>query len=855
MDASYRSPERTVTKEYSARRFFLKDSVIKSSKALHESAGHRPAFQHATIRTVHSDSSPEDNAAHLSPRSPLQPTATLQSSPILNKRSKRTEQSWEGPGSPRPASRGSQGKGSVKANSRPRNRTLEDIPWDKSSPMVSPKARPRIRSMHTSDPSMFFGAGSWSAAMKDDSPEVPPLIPHLPEAITSPPERVQSPKSPTGSRRRQVKMPTQIEALSRQTDMVGGSLPFPVRISNAHGILQLMETTRGNMYGDVEVRLDDEENWSSTFCSIDEGSGALSHDTSIARVSPRLLIPDLRCCQVQLVSAVGDQPGYLVLSPQEVSVKIYLRPYSAPELDQWLAALLCWQSIQPTTARSKMALSPQSSFILERRSGDHRRSSDVTLLKDSAIVKVGKVMLLHGGGFSVPRLMNARRGSVPLNGNVQQQSWQRVSGILRENGEFKLVNDRDVTLVSIVQLSQLSRFAVQRLEQCVLGKEFCIAMYPRYTATSTALSLVQPIYLSFESSVLFEVWLVLLRAFTIPELYGPKIPDRDEASHGAHEADVGSTADLFRVERLLSVRIIEARLRPPRPRTMPESSSRLRSTRKDPSIASYLAEVILDGQIRARTALKFDTNNPFWREDFDFPDLPGAPMKMSILLKKWPAAASSGALSTIVGVPSSPLLPLSSQFDSDPLGCHGRIEFDFDSLCHGADDERWWPIQDEIQEPIGEMLLKVRSEELVVLMAHEYLALSDILHNHANIVSVQVAQALPLKLERLSEVFLNIYQVSGHVKSWLMSLIQDEIGTAPTPVPSIGSRYRRRLGSSGDKGPSDEPDTTTRDRARPVSVVTNLLFRGNTLLTKSLGMFSSIDSFGFIVTDCLTRSD
>ncbi|KAI6887202.1 hypothetical protein KC355_g21607, partial [Hortaea werneckii] len=134
--------------------------------------------------------------------------------------------------------------------------------------------------------------------------------------------------------------------------------------------------------------------------------------------------------------------------------------------------------------------------------------------------------------------------------------WRRISGQLRENGELKLHSDLDNTLISVVQLSQLSRCAIQRLDSSVLENDFCIAIYPQYTSNlnHSQPGFLRPIFLSLENRVLYEVWFVLLRAFTMPQLYGPPTP----AQNGEPESPDAATDDMFRVERSLSIRIVEA---------------------------------------------------------------------------------------------------------------------------------------------------------------------------------------------------------------------------------------------------------------------------------------------------------
>src|SRR5690606_39882484 len=66
-------------------------------------------------------------------------------------------------------------------------------------------------------------------------------------------------------------------------------------------------------------------------------------------------------------------------------------------------------------------------------------------------------------------------------------------------------------------------------------------------------------------------------------------------------------------------------------------------------------------------------------------------------------------------------------------------------------------------------------EELIVLPEKEYQPLSELLHRFPSGLTSQIAEAMPSNLRRLSEIFLNIFQVSGKAADWLMALVEDEI--------------------------------------------------------------------------------
>lgn len=108
---------------------------------------------------------------------------------------------------------------------------------------------------------------------------------------------------------------------------------------------------------------------------------------------------------------------------------------------------------------------------------------------------------------------------------------------------------------------------------------------------------VTPAYFYFESTTLMEVWFVLLRSMSLPELYGP---------------ETGKVLGSFRQIRTLNVRIIDGKIMSPRGPGLSMDSSYMPK-----AIDSYV-DISLNDKVRARTRVKYGSEKPFWREDFSF---------------------------------------------------------------------------------------------------------------------------------------------------------------------------------------------------------------------------------------------
>jgi hypothetical protein len=329
---------------------------------------------------------------------------------------------------------------------------------------------------------------------------------------------------------------------------------------------------------------------------------------------------------------------------------------------------------------------------------------------------------------------------------------------------------------------------------------------------------------------------VLLRAFTIPQLYGPKPSAVNE--EGVLSSSFG-TQDMFRMERSLFVRVIEARLLPPLSPKL-ENGTSTRPTSSVAASGGFYVEVLLDGETRARTMAKSEGNTPFWREEFEFQDVPAALSTASLLLKKRirsqvrPGKETYDSQDSFVSEASGGYAGIS--FDQT----YGKADIFLDDLGPNQEIERWWPLVNMYNNAVGEVLVKISAEECVILMARDYQPMSELLHRFENGLTLQIAQMIPNELKKLSEYLLNIFQVSGQAIKWISSLIEEEIDGTLKESPASRLRFSKRLGSteSGDSANSfpsnSERELFLRDMGNNAKLEANLLFRGNTLLTKAL---------------------
>lgn len=718
-------------------------------------------------------------------------------------------------------------KSSRETQSRPRTRTLEERFREKSPTPWDLKFRARVGSLQS--PSL--------PDEEDDSSSI-----GFPSVIPSP-----SLEAPTRApRQRLVKHSRPLSPIRNPIAAKPGA-PLSSSSTDAKKILQLMKTTCGRMHGILSFRMTATSPWSSGYCAINVATGSLIYQAK-GRVSDnRTLIPDLRGCQVRTLYDAESRSTFLDVATRRSNTGVHLRPHVPETFDSWLAALLCWQPIRPKGVQNKMT-KPQEAHIAERRLGEHKRRSGNFSSKEATIIKVGKMLMWDKdspSGMSSPSPGNLRISTYKQLKSLSK-NWWKVSCTLQENGHFKLLSEGDSTLMAIIPLQALSRCAIQRLDPSVLDDEFSLAIYPRYASTASCLPNMQTVYLSLESRTLFEVWFVLLRAFTVPELYGPEVLPAGSESTPLEDADSPPNppaTEMFRVERLLSMRIIEAKVHSGRGTTSHSSNSESGrpSSRRDLVVGNYYAEVQLDGEVRGKTAVKSDTGNPFWREDFDFVDLPPVLTSASIELKTRNAGQKDWTLARApTDLKSGDINPGSIDGDIEVSALdltYGKLDIRIDEVERATDTEKWWPIVNEYDEVVGEMLMKVRIEELVVLMSQDYGPMLIQLHKFSNCLTNQIAQMAHVELKRISEILLNIFQVSSGANVWLMSLVEDEIDNIHKETSASKFRYgRNRIASNDSFESSIEREVILRDLGKNATLEANLLFRGNSLLTKALDL-------------------
>lgn len=606
-------------------------------------------------------------------------------------------------------------------------------------------------------------------------------------------------------------------------------------------IVRLMHLNLGKTQGIVEVSSSYLIPEGVSFCWIDSETGALLASLDASKQSPKTIIPDLRGCRIWVERGLSTQAPIVMLSNRHSGQELYLRPFEAGAVDEWLAALLCWQPIRPRGVRNKLPRVHTPVALADKPVSEKLRGSDVKSNKPTNLVmKPTKAMLWN----STTTGDNSRgRPSIP------EASWRPVACLLQESGELQIMADPDQAIVFQLPLTSFQRCAIQQLHPSVLDQDNCIAIYPQYCASNLASYKASAVFLSFESRQAFEISFVSYRAFTIPEIYGP--PRSMESSLRSGDVFDTSLQNLFRIEQCLHIRIIQGRFSLPGPHSSDGTGSNKlrRGIAYDRPAAqregSTTAELWLDGEVRGRTAQKCENVSPFWREDFELQDLPSVLTNISIFVRQTESALIP------LGREKFPEPPVARRGDGlrsrqntqmntnpgPPRFIMGICDLDLTKPEYKRDVETWFPLRDPRNDEIGEINLRIRLEELVILMNQDYDDLASLLHDFSSGLTLQISQRCTAQLSQLSTILLNIFQASGKATDWLMALIEEEVDGLHRDREPSRWRYNKRVDSSDSHESGSERETHVRDFSRVAASEANLLFRGNTILTKSLDSY------------------
>ncbi|KAF9977158.1 hypothetical protein BGZ73_006829 [Actinomortierella ambigua] len=293
-----------------------------------------------------------------------------------------------------------------------------------------------------------------------------------------------------------------------------------------------------------------------------------------------------------------------------------------------------------------------------------------------------------------------------------------------------------------IPLYNISRTHISLIDSSLLSKKHCFSIRTAHHVNYYTVSQTR----SRHDQEILHTWIHALKSYAKPEIFGSSMSSssHEHASNGSSgnsHMDVDST---YRIYRTFSVLVNDGKLN------------------KD--VEAY-CEITLDGERRARTSARsrhtkgIEPGTPFWRDSFIFSDLP--PFRKGITIN-------------VTQVKGNKQLPI-GQVD---IPVHHRKEW----------DEGWYPInanRARSNQHEGDLRLKLRYEELIVLPMDIYAPLLNIILNHQENNVISRLAELVTDLEGFAKNVLHILEAKGMATVWLNSLIDEEIAQAN----AIGTEY------------------------------------------------------------------
>ncbi|GAA5941169.1 hypothetical protein JCM3775_006638 [Rhodotorula graminis] len=500
-----------------------------------------------------------------------------------------------------------------------------------------------------------------------------------------------------------------------------------------------------------------------------------------------------------------------------------------------------------------------------KRKGGKRESAHHLLSPAEALLFNVDDSLAGKGGKSSSKDKDKGREKAVLGPAAASRDgrWRRATGVLRDDGYFRVLGESDKAVVHNVHLPSLGRSDVRLVDHSLFGRPNCISMSRSHAAPPTphrhsfspsASSLPSPprldetVYLCFPSVVATQVWLVMAQCFARPEFYlssGAAAPrplrSAVASDSGTDSADDDRPDELesgCRIFRSLHLSIAEGR-----------------------ALGELATEVVRPGPKSSweRPVIDDDStlsNIDSYSHSFATPGMEPSPSK-SVSSMSLPRLASrhgqdgrdggggggsssSGSSAayceiemggeviaqTSVRKGSSPYWNESFVFSDLPpfvapvtirvlqMAKHssrpvliGSATVRIPDLPRQQSIEDWWavkpPTSTKSSDVVGELSLGVRVNEEVVLPSRDYDAMLQLLSDDADAdLATDIAHEFPSDLEEVTRTLMRIYQAESVLLSRILRLADLEI---------------------------DHNALSQRSAA--------ILFRGNSILTKSVELY------------------
>ncbi|KAI8995639.1 Rho GTPase activation protein [Trametes punicea] len=362
-----------------------------------------------------------------------------------------------------------------------------------------------------------------------------------------------------------------------------------------------------------------------------------------------------------------------------------------------------------------------------RKSADKRDSRAVSTPGDGAQRKVKEKTSWLGIG----------RNST----SVGQWRPARCKLVEEEEGCLLNIYVDDTILYRSIYMYLLNHTDIRAVHRSLFDRRNCLGVFSvAYRPDARAAPTSEPLYIQFEDEETANTWLALLRSYAMPEVYGRWLSPDD--------------GGLYRMWRQVDLTCIQGRnLGVTRP--LSDDSEALTADQDvkhdaDAIDMDVYCEVFVNGVLCGRTTVKKGIGSPDWHERFVLSDLP--PFEnLEIVVWREKRLTKPVIVGTVVIV---------------------LVNF-----RRGEAVEGWFPVLHAGQASstqVGEMRLKIRVDEEIILPYHAYHRLLKTLHSRNHLDWMRELEAR-LKMKNVNNNIMSIAIAKNVLLENIMELADREV--------------------------------------------------------------------------------
>ncbi|KAI0669886.1 Rho GTPase activation protein [Trametes maxima] len=318
--------------------------------------------------------------------------------------------------------------------------------------------------------------------------------------------------------------------------------------------------------------------------------------------------------------------------------------------------------------------------------------------------------------------------------------WRPARCKLVEEEEGCLLNIYvdDTILYRSIYMYLLNHTDIRAIHRSLFDRRNCLGIFSVAGQVRGAAPPTEPLYIQFEDEDAAHTWLALLRSYAMPEVYGRWLSPED--------------GGLYRMWRQVDLTCIQGRnLGVTRPFSdEPSLADQDPKVDTDAIDMDVYCEIFANGVLSGRTTVKKGIGSPDWHERFVLSDLP--PFEnLEIVVWREKRLSKPAILGSVVIV---------------------LVNF-----RRGETVEGWFPVLHGGQASstqVGEMRLKVRVDEEIILPYHAYARLLKTLHSRNHLDWMRDLESR-LKMKNVNNNIMSVAIAKNVLLENIMELADREV--------------------------------------------------------------------------------